>query len=343
MGRTTDLQHRSTYVRVDDKARRAKIEKARQLVYTKGASINGPAVKNVLQLESMVPTRVCTACPVVHWLTLSQNAFSTKLAAFGFNYFLLYVIDLLHEFELGIWKNTFTHLLRMLYAYGGEAIQMLNERPVCSLLRMLIMFTPPEQVPSCANLWQKHHTAFQEQCIGYEKARCARFRGPSAGEFPTLGINIVNSQSDRQCAIPVFEHLLPAPHNEFILTLLFELAYWHALAKLRIHSDTTVAFLKTSTKRLGQYMRHFKSYTCKAFHTIELPNEETARRRRRAAMDPKRRQTSDAAKEAKTKGFNLSTYKWHALGDYANTIRRYGTTDNYSTQTVSDSIFFEIY
>ena len=57
-----------------------------------------------------------------------QNAFSSRLAAFGFNYFLLYVVDLLHEFELGVWRNTFIHLLRMLHAHGGEAIQSLNER-----------------------------------------------------------------------------------------------------------------------------------------------------------------------------------------------------------------------
>jgi hypothetical protein len=40
----------------------------------------------------------------------------------------MYVPDLMHEFELGVWRATFTHLLRILYAYGGEAIQSLNER-----------------------------------------------------------------------------------------------------------------------------------------------------------------------------------------------------------------------
>jgi hypothetical protein len=52
-------------------------------------------------------------------------------------------------------------------------------------------------------------------------------------------------------------------------------------------------------------------------------------------MNPRGKQASNASKDPKAKAFNLSTYKWHALGDYANTIRRYGTTDNYSTQTVS--------
>lgn len=35
------------------------------------------------------------------------------------------------------------------------------------------------------------------------------------------------------------------------------------------------------------------------------------------------------------KTLNLNTYKAHALGDYVETIRRYGTTDSYSTEPVS--------
>ena len=34
-------------------------------------------------------------------------------------------------------------------------------------------------------------------------------------------------------------------------------------------------------------------------------------------------------------GFNLHTYKPHALGDYPQTIHEFGTTDNYTTQRVS--------
>lgn len=32
--------------------------------------------------------------------------------------------------------------------------------------------------------------------------------------------------------------------------------------------------------------------------------------------------------------FSLNTYKHHALGDYGQQIRRFGTTDSYSTQIV---------
>jgi hypothetical protein len=40
----------------------------------------------------------------------------------------MFTVDLLHEFELGVWKATFTHLLRILYAHGDGKIQELNKR-----------------------------------------------------------------------------------------------------------------------------------------------------------------------------------------------------------------------
>jgi hypothetical protein len=33
-----------------------------------------------------------------------QNAFSSKLAAFGFNMFDMLAVDLMHKVELGVWK-----------------------------------------------------------------------------------------------------------------------------------------------------------------------------------------------------------------------------------------------
>jgi len=42
----------------------------------------------------------------------------------------MFVPDLLHEFELGVWKAIFTHLMRILYAAGDSGIQALNWRCV---------------------------------------------------------------------------------------------------------------------------------------------------------------------------------------------------------------------
>jgi hypothetical protein len=38
------------------------------------------------------------------------------------------VVDFMHEFELGVWKAIFTHLIRMLVAHGDDAVQALNDR-----------------------------------------------------------------------------------------------------------------------------------------------------------------------------------------------------------------------
>jgi hypothetical protein len=44
------------------------------------------------------------------------------------------VVDLMHEFELGVWKNTFTHIIQILYAAvpGGTAVGELNARYLIS-------------------------------------------------------------------------------------------------------------------------------------------------------------------------------------------------------------------
>lgn len=59
-----------------------------------------------------------------------KNAFSEKLSPFGFNLYVMLVVDLLHEFELGVWKAIFTHLLRILHAFGNDTLQELNRRYV---------------------------------------------------------------------------------------------------------------------------------------------------------------------------------------------------------------------
>ncbi|KIK80935.1 hypothetical protein PAXRUDRAFT_15518 [Paxillus rubicundulus Ve08.2h10] len=57
-----------------------------------------------------------------------------------------------------------------------------------------------------------------------------------------------------QCAIPVFNNLLPSPYNEIIFNLLFELVTWHGLAKLQMHTDTTLGLLNTSTTCLRRFL-----------------------------------------------------------------------------------------
>lgn len=146
-----------------------------------------------------------------------------------------------------------------------------------------------------------------------------------------------------QCAIPVFDGLLPDPFNSIILDLLFELATWHAFGKLRMHTETTLFHFENSTIRMGQMFRKFARDCCTKYKTYDLPRETAARVRRRArgAQTGKTQSTGNTTTARKPRNFNMSTYKLHALGDYVASIWRYGTTDNYSTQVVMTFPRFE--
>jgi hypothetical protein len=143
-----------------------------------------------------------------------------------------------------------------------------------------------------------------------------------------------------QCAIPVFEGLLPPDHNEIVLDLLFNLATWHAYAKLCIHTDDTLAFFDSVTVILGQSVHKFQHTICAYYHTTEIPNEYTAHGRPEATLASKQAGSANTLQRSnpnpKVKTLNIFTYKYHALADYPNTIQRVGTSDSYSTQPVSD-------
>ncbi|OJA15139.1 hypothetical protein AZE42_07563 [Rhizopogon vesiculosus] len=173
MGTKLDMKHRERTRRADDERRRRHVEQARRLIFKEGAGINSEYVKRILNEESLVPTR---------------NAFSDRLAEFLFNFFLLFVVDLLHEFELGVWKAIFTHLMRILVAAGGIAVQELNWRY--------------RKVPT-----------FGRGTIRRFHKNASAMKRLATRDFEDL----------LQCAIPVFEGLLPNPHNKVILDLLFDL------------------------------------------------------------------------------------------------------------------------
>ncbi|KNZ74465.1 hypothetical protein J132_06844, partial [Termitomyces sp. J132] len=71
-----------------------------------------------------------------HLAYLPSNAFSQLLLPNGQNYFDLFVHDLIHEFELGIWRSVFEHLIQMLHTYEPNHIEELDCRlytPYCQI------------------------------------------------------------------------------------------------------------------------------------------------------------------------------------------------------------------
>lgn len=119
------------------------------------------------------------------------------------------------------------------------------------------------------------------------------------------------------------------------MKLLYRTAEWHAFAKMRLHTDTTLKHLEDLTAELGKLMREFEHSICSHFQTFELPREVEARKRREDARQSGVDSTRASNPGKKSKTFNLFTYKWHALGDYVPTIRLFGGSDGFSSQLVS--------
>ncbi|KAL4261253.1 hypothetical protein AB1N83_010639 [Pleurotus pulmonarius] len=273
---------RLNQLRVDSAAIHTKIETARKYIFTLGSLPNGSKVDGPLKKHSLVPTR---------------NAFSI-LQPYGFNFYGMFVPDLLHEFELGVWKAVFIHLVRILHALGPDSVASLNER---------YRTTP----------------TFGRDTIRRFHADAAAMKKLAARDYEDL----------LQCSIPAFEGLLPASHNKVVLDLLFALSTWHALAKLRLHTDSTLQLLQEATTDIGTLLRKFSDTVCPSYNTKDLPREAEARARRTRKANVSTDIGDESSKVVvKLRVFNMNTYKMHALGDYVETIRNLGTSESYSTQ-----------
>ncbi|KAK1225782.1 hypothetical protein PQX77_011262 [Marasmius sp. AFHP31] len=289
MGTKVDMRRRIQLKRIDDERRQNAVETARWHIFVEGRSIESDPVKHLLDDHSLIPTR---------------NVFSTKLFPFGFDLYLLLVIDLLHEFELGVWKAVLTHLIRMLYAQRkkqkkDQGVDVLDERF--------------RRVPTYGrNTIRRFHN------------NVSQMKKLAARDFEDI----------LQCAMPCFEGLFDDPVvDNMVQDLLFDLATWHAYAKLRLHTDSTVVSFEDATSTLGKSLRKFAKDS-EEFETTETPREVEARGRRAVAAAKRRSDGSAAPKKsgARVKKFSLTTAKLHFLGDYPSAIKEYGTTDSYTTR-----------
>lgn len=140
--------------------------------------------------------------------------------------------------------------------------------------------------------------------------------------------------------MPVFEGLFPEGHDALVQSLLYRFALWHALAKLRIHSETTLSVFDGTFKQLSHQLRKFRDFTCAAFTTLELPKEQAARDRKAARERSGLGNPDTGSSGRKAKKFNLRTYKFHAMGDYLRSIRLFGTTDSFTSQIVGERLLY---
>ncbi|KAG9110206.1 hypothetical protein FRC07_008220, partial [Ceratobasidium sp. 392] len=239
---------------------------------------------------------------------MPSNAFSHRLRCLGFNIFECLTVDFLHEFELGVWKSVFQHILRILEHINSKTVAMFNER-----FRL---------VPSFGNGTIR---PFSQDVSDMTR--------PAARNYEDI----------LQCIIPVVEGLLPHSIEGRILTLLYVLAQWHGLAKLRRHTSVSLTALRHTTTRLGHELREFQSYTSE-LEVYETAKEHAARQQRarkkarpRAALD-RNSEAADLDEPApdigrRRKYFTLDTIKFHVLGDHPDSVESVGTSDSISTQT----------
>ncbi|OSC97745.1 hypothetical protein PYCCODRAFT_1439845 [Trametes coccinea BRFM310] len=199
----------------------------------------------------------------------------------------------MHEFELGVWKNTFIHLLRLLAAQGAKTVQEFNRR-----MRQMPTFGRD----TIRKFW--HDVSARKQL--------------AARDFEDFLI----------CIMPAFEGLLPLANDQIVADLLFELGNWHALAKLRLQTTVTVSIFRAVTQHMCRAMRSFARTTCRRYEARELPKELEARIRRE-----EKSKAGKSNRAPKIVRFNvLNTYKYHSLPDYPDFIEQGGTTDNYNSQ-----------
>ncbi|EGO02468.1 hypothetical protein SERLA73DRAFT_33721, partial [Serpula lacrymans var. lacrymans S7.3] len=98
---------------IDNADQQKKVAVAHDLIYKKKYAVNSNKVNGFLMAKSLVPT---------------LNAFSHRLGPLGSNLYSMFVVDFMHEVELGVWKSLFVYLLRILDTVNGGLLDRLDLR-----------------------------------------------------------------------------------------------------------------------------------------------------------------------------------------------------------------------
>jgi hypothetical protein len=132
LGTAQDRRQRVSLARLDNNQRRSKVTAARKLIYSSNYAVDSAAIQRLLKDKSWTPTIVCKyfiRSPDVTNLNSAQNAFSERLSPqAGFNLYRIFVVDLMHDFEIGGWRSLLIHLLRMLDSLPGGRLDELDRR-----------------------------------------------------------------------------------------------------------------------------------------------------------------------------------------------------------------------
>lgn len=141
-----------------------------------------------------------------------------------------------------------------------------------------------------------------------------------------------------QCAGPCFEGLFPKTVDRKIQDLLFTAACWHASAKLRLHTETSLGIFRGLTRAFTKQIRYFANKICPQFSTVQTPSEAATAMRAEAARLKNGSTATVRGSRRIRKEFHINIPKFHSIVHYPDAIPLIGTLDGVSTQIVSHVI-----
>ena len=73
----------------------------------------------------------------------------------------------------------------------------------------------------------------------------------------------------------MFEGLLGGQHNRRLMKLLYRMSEWHALAKLRMHTQDSLVLMDEITKELGDLSDSFGDSLVHSFAQLSFHEKQT--------------------------------------------------------------------
>ena len=102
-------------------------------------------------------------------------------------------VDLMHEFELGVWKSLFVHLVRLLNAIDPSMVYEMDRRyVVSSVIIQIYGVSNILKLPADSHFWPWGNTQVQRKCIRNEKDGSARLRKSFAGNDFSTYLNLIS-------------------------------------------------------------------------------------------------------------------------------------------------------
>ena len=173
LGKDTDSERRMDTRRPTPRLFRM-VKKARKAIF-EGYKVSGTRIERLIGGWSRVPTIVCMQLPASQQTTDSthlKNAFMDNIP--DLDIYSLLTVDLLHEFELGVWKALLIHIIRILAAHSANSVNELDRRWWPILFAFTIQHSQYQlfQIPSGHPLWTEYHSPLLQQCVSTEEPCC---------------------------------------------------------------------------------------------------------------------------------------------------------------------------